>query len=157
MMRQSAIPPLLLLTVAFLAMSACGTNNPAPATSTPTPEPAPAQPATVAMRVSVFNQGESTNARTEVWLRGHGSWYPDLSFGGDVRNFPGQAVGSEVELFFYPLGRADQQTADMPEIVVNVPVTASLATDRNMVRLELWDDRFEVWGGSVESQVIQRN
>ena len=144
---------LLLPTLALLAAS-CSTDNPGPATSVPNPEPPPAQPTTITLRVTVSDFGSSSNVQPEVWLRGAGSWYPDITFGSDLRNFPDQVVGSDVELFFYPLGR------DVPEIVVNVPITSDLCAlgcARDVIHLELWDDRFEVWGATAESQVIQRD
>ena len=146
---------LLLLTLALLAAS-CSSDNPGPATSTPNSEPPPAQPATVTLRVAIWDNREQnqTAVRTELWVRGDGSWYPDMRFGGDSRNFGPYTVGSSPEMVFYPLGR------EIPEIPVDVRITSDIcpnACDRDIINLELWDDRFEVWGAPVESQVIQRN
>ncbi len=107
-----------------------------------------------ALRVGVWDSTEKTaTPRPEVWLRGAGSWFPDIEYGSDARNFEGHEVGTTIEIFFYPLGR------DEPEIKVEVPITEDLCPQgcvRDMVSLEIYDDRFEIWGGPVKSQTIPR-
>ena len=48
--------------------------------------------------------GEADN-RIELWVRGFGSWYPDVGFGSDVNTLGSFPVGEEDELFIYPDGR----------------------------------------------------
>lgn len=102
---------------------------------------------TKTLRVSVFAYDSGRVAgKTEVWLRGAGSWFPDLRYGSDARNFPGRRVGTVDTLFFYPHGR------DEPEIPVPVGITPELCSAgcaRGMIHLEVWDDRYEAWGITV--------
>ena len=115
------------------------------------PAPVVAQQS-VSLRVAVNDDTEQTQTpeRTEVWVRGTGSWFPNLEFGGDVRNYSDLEVGTTATLFFYPLGR------DEPEIQVLVPITSELCPQgcaRDLVTLDIYDDRFEVWdpGGTQET------
>ena len=39
---------------------------------------------------------------------------------------------------------------------LNYPRGVIKTDERDMVRLEIWDDRFEVFGGTVQSQEIAR-
>lgn len=108
----------------------------------------------IAVRVEVADRTESGQTQQpEVWLRGVGSWFPDIKFGGDARTFEGRRVGTTDELFWYPLGR------DEPEIKVEVSITENLCSQgcvRDMVHLEIWNDRFEVWGTPAVDKKIPR-
>lgn len=58
--------------------------------------------------ISVFNLTDESFDSFEVWVRGSGSWYPDLSFAGDLLESVGPfGVGSEIagDIFAYPFGR----------------------------------------------------
>ncbi len=105
------------------------------------------------LRVSVFNESASpVSGRPEVWLRGAGSWYPNLEYGGDVENFPGREEGTTDTLYFYPEGR------ETPEIQVPARITPDMCPDgcvRDMVHLEIWDDRYEAWGATVVDAPIR--
>lgn len=146
----TACAAMMVFVVASLFISA-PVEEPARPTATATPESVqpnpPAAPTTVAVRVSVADYTESRPVyRTEVWLRGVGSWHPDLKHGADVRMYPGRRIGGIDTLYFYPAGR------DAPELRVPVALADSLCPagcDRDAVRLEVWDDRFEVWGPPV--------
>lgn len=99
----------------------------------------------VALRVSVWDDTEARplRGRTEVWLRGAGSWFPDVRYGSDVRTFPERRLGTVDTLMFYPMGR------DGPEVVVPVFVTQGLCPlgcVRDMVNIEVSDAAYEVWG-----------
>ena len=109
-------------------------------------------PSSVSLRIAVSDDTEHTPTpeRTEVWVRGEGSWFPDITFGGDARDFSGLEIGTSETIFFYPLGR------DEPEIQVLVPITSQLCPQgcaRDLVMLDIYDDRFEVWapGGTQET------
>ena len=128
--------------------------------STRTPSPSSPQtssrlskpiPKMVSLRIAVFNDTKSTPHRTEVWVRGSGSWYPNLEFGSDVRVFEGFEVGSSTSgsIVFYPLGR------DEPEIPVSIPITSNLCAQgcvRDMVQLAIHDDYFEVIGPGTQQR-----
>ena len=54
---------------------------------------------------------------------------------------------------FYPLGR------EVPEIPVNVNITPELCPDtcaRDVITMEIYDDRFEIWGSPIEEKVVRR-
>ncbi len=109
----------------------------------------------VTIRVSVFDWTEKKPIRgqTEVWLRGVGSWYPAMASGGDIREYPGRVVGAIDTLIFYPIGR------ESPELKVPVPITSTLCPagcDRDVVRLEIWDDHYEAWGPNGIAMTFRR-
>lgn len=108
--------------------------------------------AQVAIRVSAFNWTEQTiRGKTEVWLRGQGSWFPDLKYGGDVTTFEGRLVGSVDSLFFYPFGR------NGPEMMVAIEIDSELCRQgcpRDMINFEVWPERFLAWGSPIEGHEI---
>ena len=110
---------ILIIIVGFnMAVNNSMDSSP-PSGVTITEEPVQAQ---TTLRVSVSDRRESdqSSVRTEIWARGSGSWFPDMRFGGDVRNFGPYMLGSTAEMVFYPLGR------EVPEIPVNVNITPDL-------------------------------
>lgn len=125
----------------------------------PSPEPAartidrPASPQVRTLRVAVWSETTRPSAgTTEVWLRGFGSWGPQLRHGADVRNYPRRPVGATDTLYFYPHGRGG------PEVVVPVPITMEMCPDgcvRDAVNLEIHDDRVEVWGGLISESTYR--
>ena len=141
--------------VVLVLLGGCSVPDESPDAESPPDESPDAEsppPQTITLRVSIRDETEqrSPTGQTEVWLRGAGSWFPDMAFGGDVRNYSGLAVGSSQEVVFDPFGQDD------PEIFIDVPITAALCPNgcaRDMLRLEIWDDRFEVWipGGEMRS------
>ena len=134
--------------VVLVLLSGCSVPDESPDAESPPPQ-------TITLRVTVSDETEqrSPTGQTEVWLRGEGSWFPDMAFGGDVRDYSGLAVGSSQEAVFYPFGRDD------PEILIDVPITAALCPNgcaRDTLILEIWDDRFEVWAPGVDMRSIPR-
>ena len=140
------------LAVSILTSVACGApDNSVPADGPITQEVASA----ITLRVSVSDETEQipVEGQTEIWLRGAGSWFPNLEFGGDFRDYESLAVGTTQQLYFYPLGR------DEPEILIDVPVTNDLCPNgcaRDTVLLSIWDDRFEVLPPEAETRTIPR-
>lgn len=66
----------------------------------------------VALEVVVWDDTESRlpasgqgDDHVEVWVVGHGSWFPDLGQGPDSENLGNFAIGEENEFFIYPDGR----------------------------------------------------
>ena len=56
------------------------------------------------LQSGILANGKQDN-RIEFWVRGLGSWYPDLHSGGDVNTLGSFPVGEQQELFIYPDGR----------------------------------------------------
>lgn len=86
--------------------------SPTPRPSTPPPSPDPATPipaaGDVTLEIAVWDD-TSTNppaADAEIWVRGEGSWFPDLTFGGDSRDLGDYPLGEPGEFFIYPDGRS---------------------------------------------------
>jgi hypothetical protein len=102
---------------------------------------------TKTLRVAVYDErARSAGGRPEVWFRGAGSWYPDLRYGGDVRNFGGRRVGTVDTLFLYPRGR------DAPELRILVEIAADLCPngcDRDVLHIEISDNRAEAWARTL--------
>lgn len=107
----------------------------------------------VSLRVSVFNMTEATiRGKTEVWLRGQGSWFPNLSYGGDVTTFHGRKLGAIDSLYFYPFGRGG------PEMMVPIEIDSALcpqACVRDMVNFEIYSRRFLAWGSPIDGHEIE--
>lgn len=110
------------------------------------------RPQQIALRVSAFNMGDGrVSGRTEVWLRGQGSWYPDLQYDGDVTTFEGRTVGTVDSVYFYPHGRGG------PVLMAPVHIGAEFCPQgcpRDMLNFEVWDDRYVAWGAGVEGHEI---
>ncbi len=142
------------LAVSILTSAACG----APGNSVPEDGPVTQEVASaITLRVSVSDETDQIpveGQRTEIWLMGEGSWFPNLESGGDFRDYESLAVGTTQQLYFYPLGRNE------PEILIDVPVTSDLCPNgcaRDTVLLSVWDDRFEVLvPGAAETKTIPR-
>lgn len=104
------------------------------------PESAPAG-GPVSLKLAVWDETESSaNDSIEVWTKGLGSWYPDLQFGGDNTVIGPYQHGDEVEVYVYPDGR------DATEVKFTITITDEMISesDRDMVRVDLYDDRIEV-------------
>lgn len=141
-----------MLIAALLLTPGCAEPAQDHAAAQPPRATAQAAPTTRALRVSVWNDTDSSpRGKTEVWLRGARSWFPDLRFGSDVKVYRDRRVGSTDTLYFYPLGR------DEPEIPVFVDVTSELCPQgcvRDMVNLEIEPDEFKAWGNPVRGAPV---
>ncbi len=142
----------VVLTAVMTVLTAgCGTApTPAPtptgetfrATPTSTPEmpsaaPVAPRPETRALRVAVTDDTDGPLGglgKVEVWVRGHGSWYPDLRFGGDVRTFDGFTLGKhDGDFFVYPDGRDGAEV----RVLLDVPADMISGSVRDMVMVEI--------------------
>lgn len=123
------------------------------ATTTPRTTPPPATPEPIAgeviLEIAVWDDTASNPPASdaEVWVRGEGSWYPDLSFGADNRQLGEYRVGEPGEFFIYPDGRSGVEiqvefvmTADM------VPISGS--TQAQTV-VEIHDSEVVVTGMAI--------
>ncbi len=95
--------------------------------------------------MTVTDDTEQRPPEVEIWVRGQGSWYPDLTFGGDVRELGEYPVGEAGEFFVYPDGR------DGAEVRVEFVMTPEMisGSDRAMTRVEVYDDEVLVWGEAI--------
>jgi len=132
-----------------------GTSSPTPATTTtPAPDPTPTeqeqeQAEDESVTEAVLRMGiidETTDGipeRFEVWIRGTGSWFYAQGFLQEAAGpFP---TGKASSFFIYPEGR------DTPEIEVElvVPPTVIPGSPRDLVTIEVYDDKILVFGTSV--------
>lgn len=129
------------------------TNTPPPLEPTNTPVPAePTEPPAqqqrsgdgLQLRVSVFDDTVSRPVDAlEVWLRGYGSWYPDVSFGSDVVTYEMAVTEGQPYMFIYPDGRDGG---------VEIPVTFEIPADfnpgsvRDMLQVSVSDTTVTVFG-----------
>ena len=81
----------------------------------------------------------------EVWVKGHGSWYPDVKFGSDKRALGSFPIGEPTEFFFYPDGR------NGVEIKIPFEMTNEMISGSTMSQtlVTLYDDKVEVVGQAI--------
>ncbi len=83
----------------------------------------------------------------EVWVRGYGSWYPDITFGSDVNTLGAFPVGElrDQDFFIYPDGR------DGTEIRVEFEMTADMisGSDMSMTTVAVSDTTVTVTGQAI--------
>jgi hypothetical protein len=110
-------------------------------------------PTPVSFKIQVWDDTVSNppGQRAEVWVRGMGSWFPDLEFGADVKSGVGPfPVGSTQEVFVYPDGR------DGAEVKVSVVVGSNLISDsdRDAIIVEIGDTEVRVLGAAVQGRSL---
>ncbi len=126
------------------------TPTPTP-TASPTPESGDGQTEDVQeidLEVALWDDSiERPAENIEVWVRGYGSWYPDLSFGIDVNTLGAFPVGElqEQDFFIYPDGR------DGTEIRVEFQMTADMisGSDMSMTTVVVSDTTVTVIGQAI--------
>lgn len=106
----------------------------------------------VTLRLSVMDETEDNppDERAEVWIRGTGSWYPSVEFGGETLEDAGPFERySEGEIYIYP----DERDGGV-EILATVYFDEDFISNspRDSVRIEIHDDRVVVVGTPVEAQ-----
>lgn len=113
----------------------------------PEPENDPAEE-TKLLEVAVTDYTEQNppGDRLEIWVRGHGSWFPDVEFGGDGPQAMGEFPVGELQtddFYIYPDGRGGA------EILVEFEMTEDMisGSDRDRTHVEIYDSYVEVWGG----------
>ena len=142
-----------LLAVLVLALVQC--TDPTPPPRAKGDSATVKHPTSVALNVVVWDSTELTTAPlgTEVWIRGHGSWFPDLEQGIDSKTFGPFKVGNTTTIYFYPQGREE------PEIKIASPITADFCPQgcpRWSVYLDIQDDRFEYTTPHGDSESFPR-
>lgn len=148
-MKKPLRPHLMLSAVMLAAMASC---SDVPQQEEAVRQAAPAAPSSVVLRVSVADLTESRppTGRPEVWLRGAGSWYPNMNFGSDFRDYEARRIGATDTLFVYPQGR------DSPEIRVPARISSDLCPQgcpRDMVLVEIHDGYFLVSGMPLAEEI----
>lgn len=114
------------------------------------------EPGVVLLDIAVSDWTEQRPAgdRAEVWVRGAGSWYPDLTFGSDRRSTAPFPIGQPNDFFVYPDGR------DGAEIQVTFVMTEEMISGaaRSVTHVEIYDAQVVVWGEAIpgHEQVFSR-
>src|SRR5680860_354379 len=122
-----------------------------PMVETPTPAPikTPAilQSTKVLLEIAVWDEMEKSSAhnRMEIWVKGYGSWFPDLKYGGDKHSLGEFTVGGENEFFFYPKGR-DGIEIKVPFKMTNEMISGS---DQAQTIISVYDNKVEVFGQAI--------
>ena len=93
--------------------------------------------------------------KSEVWLRGYGSWHlqPEISSGSAARNLAPREAGKADKLSIYPDGR------DGKEITVPFTMTTEMCPDgcaRDSIIIEISDKSIEVFGNPVKDVTYKR-
>ena len=96
-------------------------------------------------RLSVTNLDDDQYPDFELWVRGNGSWFPKLEFGGDVLDsagpFPAQAL-LDGNFFIYPFGR-DGIEVSVPLYLSSEHIPDSI---RDMLPIVIEDRVLTVYG-----------
>jgi hypothetical protein len=138
----------VLLTAALAACASPAGERPT-ATRTSAATPAPARQ-TVVLDIAVFDDSVDRPLADdfEVWVRGSGSWYPDVEFGADSRTFGEYQVGEADEFYIYPDGR------DATEVRVEFTMQPDMIAGSDMARtlVEVTDSEVIVIGLAIPDQ-----
>lgn len=106
-----------------------------------------AAPNGIALDIAVFDDTvrRPPGDRFEIWARGHGSWFPDVRFGGDVAVLGPFPVGQDATFAVYPDGREGR------EILVPFRMTGSMisGSDRDRTQVEIHDEEIVVRGAAI--------
>lgn len=103
------------------------------------------------LRLSFLNWDETSYPKMEIWIRGHGSWFPTTRDDDLLENVGSFKLGSALEgdLFVYPFGRDG----------IEIPITLNLSSDhisnsvRDMVLIYIEDGQLFVSGGPVDEDL----
>ena len=110
--------------------------------------------ATRTLAVAVFDDttDRPLTPDVELWVRGRGSWFPDLVGGGDRAELGAFPVGTPETLFVYPDGR------DGAEIAVPFRMTAAMVSGsvRDQVTVTIADTTVTVAGPPLGARPLVR-
>lgn len=101
--------------------------------------------------VSFANYDKTSYPNLEIWIRGHGSWFPND--GDSIENIGPFAIGQSVlgSFFIYPFGRSG----------IEVPVTLNLKSDhisnsdRDSVLIYIEGRELFIFGGPLDELEMQ--
>lgn len=148
----------MLLTV--LLINGCGNNNDPLNDSYLNSEEDPKDLeltliAEASIKLNVWNETQTKPATDlELWVKGTGSWYPDLEFGADSKTVGPFPIDEPQELFIYPDGRGG------PEIKIEFTLTSEMlsGSDRDAMILIIEDAVITITCTAIEGieQVFER-
>lgn len=83
--------------------------------------------------------------RMEVWVKGHGSWFPNVENGSDKKALGSFPVGEPNEFYLYPDGR------DGAEIKIPFTMTREMISGSVMPQtiINIYDSKVEVVGQAI--------
>jgi hypothetical protein len=111
---------------------------------TPTPKPVAT---TLELKLAAMDYTENKPpGDTELWMKGLGSWYPDLTWGGDDTIIGPYGVGTTQELFVYPDGRGGVEI----KVILRLTDDMISRSDRDIVWVEIYDGKVLAWGTAIE-------
>ena len=116
-------------------------------TTTPEPENATLK----LLDVIVWDDTVSNPPDVEVWVEGHGNWFPELTFGGDGRPLGEFPVGVAAEFLVYPDGRGGTEIR-VPFLMTEEVISGS---DRDKVSVAIEDDKVVVFGTPIVGLEIE--
>lgn len=155
-LRRSAVA-LLLATVACSPSAPPESARPSPSPSppasagvlpspSPTVAPAPRPPAQVLLDIVVWDDTKTRPlGKTEVWVRGQGSWFPQLRYGGDGKALGEYPVGQRNRFFLYPDGRGGREI----RVVFRMRSAMISGSDQAQTVVSISDRQVEVTGQAI--------
>ena len=113
------------------------------------------EPAEGTFNVLASNFDSNAFPDFEVWIRGSGSWYPDLEAGESLETVGPFEVGAEIEgsFYVYPFGR------DGVELPVTIKLEENHISDspRDLVMISIEEGQLLVSGTPVERVTLDLN
>ena len=118
-----------------------------------TPRSSDAASNSIVLDIAVFDDTvrRPPGDRFEIWARGHGSWFPDVRFGGDVAVLGTFPVGQDATFAVYPDG------SDGREILIPFRMTADMisGSDRDRIQMEITDRDVVVRGTAIPERELR--
>jgi hypothetical protein len=139
-----------------LLLSGCVSNTSEESANRPNPEVSQTEESNQqssksegSFRISVMNFDETSFPKFEIWVKGKGSWFPDLSTDGDVISDIGPFFLGEIQensLFIYPYGRDGIEFS----IPFKLPLDHISNSDMGQLFVEIEDGHLKVLGEMIE-------
>jgi len=103
----------------------------------------------ISFKLNVWDETISIPAdKIEIWIKGVGSWYPDISQGADqkiIKSFP---VNQPESLFIYPDGRGGNEIK-----VIFIPTSDMISeSDRDAIIIQVFDDQIIIISNAIEGR-----
>ena len=110
----------------------------------------------ISFKLMVWDDTEQKNAKDlEIWVKGLGSWYPNLEYGGDSNVIGPFPVEEIQKIFIYPDGRNGKEI--MVEFIPKKEMISQ--SDRDAIIIEISDEKVIVSGIAIKNsgKEINRN
>ena len=132
------------------------TTAPAAATPAPPPKPSPTSDiakaeANLSLKLVVWDDTTYRPATNlEIWTKGLGSYFPDLTYGGDDTVVGPYPVGGSFDLFIYPDGRPESTGGKEIKVTIITNNKMISESDRDAIHVDVSDAKVVVTNTGIE-------